>query len=273
MAARRPSRSSSARRRIAEAARLRLEALEPRQVFAHSMVAIGSDIGPGSRPLIQLVEAETGAVVAETLAFEEAFRGGTRLAMANVNGLPGNEIIVGSGPGRVAEIRVFTSIVTGTGTSLRELPEFRLRPFGDSYVNGVAVSAGEVNGDGWQDIAVAKSRGSEVSVFLSPSFGGPISPTPYRTFVPFGGDFLGGATIAFADVGTFVGGSLVDGTRSDGRTELAVASGTGMARWSRSTTSPGRRPAGLTGSRRSHRRCAAAWLWPRVATTPTRSTT
>ena len=228
MAARRPSRSSSARRRTADASRLRLEALEPRQVFAHSMVAIGSDIGPGSRPLIQLVEAETGTVVAETLAFEEAFRGGTRLAMANVNGLPGNEIIVGSGPGRVAEIRVFTSIVTGAVTSLRELPEFRLRPFGDSYFSGVAVSAGEVNGDGWQDIAAAKSRGSEVSVFLSPSFGGTISPTPHRTFVPFGEDYLGGAAIAFADVGTFVGGSLVDGTRSDGRTELAVASGTGM---------------------------------------------
>ena len=229
MAARRPSQAPSTRRRQAAANRLRLEALEPRQVLAHSLVALGGDIGPDSRPLIQLVEADTGTVVAQTLAFEEAFRGGVRLAMANVNGLPGDEIVAASGPGRVAEIRVFTIDGSGTGTTLRELPAFRLRPFGADYFAGVAVSAGEVNGDGWADIVAAKSRGSEVSVFLSPSFGGQISSTPFRSFSPFGADFLGGATVAFADVGTFVGGSLVNATRGDGRAELAVASGTGMA--------------------------------------------
>jgi hypothetical protein len=229
MAALAPSRTPSARRRQAAANRLRLEALEPRQVFAHSLVALGSDIGPDSRPLIQLVEADTGTVVAQTLAFEEAFRGGVRLAMANVDGLPGDEIVVGSGPGRVAEILVFTIVGSGSSTTLRELPAFRLRPFGANYAAGVAVSAGEVNGDGWHDIVAAKSRGSEVSVFLSPSFGGEISSTPYRSFNPFGIDFLGGATVAFADVGTYVGGALVDATRGDGRVELAVASGTGMA--------------------------------------------
>ena len=228
MAARHPTDRSSARRRAAATSRLRLEALEPRQVFAHSMVAIGSDIGPGSRPLIQLVEAETGAVVAETLAFEEAFRGGTRLVMANVDGRPGNEIVVGSGPGRPAEICVFTIDGVEESTTLRELPEFRLRPFGDSYFGGIAVAAGEVNGDGHADIAAAKSRGSAVSVFLSPAFGGSISQTPYQTFVPFGGGALGGAALAFADVGTFVNGSLVDGTKADGLAELAVVSGTGM---------------------------------------------
>lgn len=215
-------------RRRTSANRLRIEALEPRQVLATSMVAIGADLGPASRPLVQLVEAETGTVVAQTLAFEDAFRGGVRLAMANVDGIPGDEIVAASGPGRVGEIRVFKHVVTGVESSLRELPEFRLRPFGDSYFGGVAVAAGEVNGDGWHDIAAAKSRGSQVNVFLSPSFGGTISSTPYRSFTPFGDTFLGGASAAFADVGTFVGSNLVDGTRGDGRAELAVASGTGM---------------------------------------------
>lgn len=216
-------------RRRTRTNRLRIEALEPRQVLATSMVAVGSDLGPTSRPLVQLVEAGTGAVVAQTLAFEEAFRGGTRLAMANVDALPGDEIVVASGPGRVGEIRVFTIDGTGTGTTLRELREFRLRPFGDSYFGGVAVAAGEVNGDGWHDIAAAMSRGSSVNVFLSPSFGGEISSTPYRSFAPFGDATLGGASVAFADVGVFVGGDLVDATRGDGRAELVVASGTGMA--------------------------------------------
>ncbi|MFM7205915.1 MAG: FKBP-type peptidyl-prolyl cis-trans isomerase [Planctomycetaceae bacterium] len=217
------------RRRIRDSGRLRVEALEPRQVLAHTLAALGSDIGSASTPLVQLVEAESGQVLASTLAFEDAFRGGVRVAMANVDGRPGDEILAASGPGRVGEIRAFTIDNADTTPSLRELPNFRLRPFGDSFFGGVTVAGGEINGDGWHDIAAAQSRGPEVRVFLAPSFGGPISATPYRSFTPFGGHFLGGSSVTFADVGTFVGGRLVDATQGDGRGELAVGSGTGMA--------------------------------------------
>jgi len=215
------------RRRPASRDHLRLESLEPRQVLA-SFVAVGSEIGSGSTPLVRMVNAETGAVAAEILAFEEAFRGGVRLAMANVDGVAGDEIIAASGPGRVAEIRVFTAVTSGATTTLRELTAFRLNPFGGRYSGGVEVAAGDVDGDRNADIVAAKSYGSRVNVFRATGIGAPPAATPSQTFRPFDREHLGGATVAVGDFGTFANGRTVDATRPDGRLEIVVGSGGGV---------------------------------------------
>lgn len=228
MVARRSNRPRSGRR-VSVRDRLRLEALESRQVLATTLVAVGSDVGPGSTPLIRLVDAETGSIVAQTLAFEEAFRGGARVALANVDGLPGDEIIAASGPGRVGEIRVFTQALSSAGTTLRELPSHRLRPFGNDYLGGVQVAGGDVDGDRFADIVAIASRGpGRVSVFRSPAFGGPMDGSPAWTYQAFDRRSLGGGSVAVGDFGTFTNGRLVDDARPDGRVELVVASGTGM---------------------------------------------
>jgi hypothetical protein len=225
----RQSSQSSSRRRAAARNGLRVEVLEQRRVLASNLVAVGSDIGPSSTPLLRLVEADTGAIVAQTLAFEAAFRGGVRVAMANVDGIGGDEILAASGPGRIGEIRVFTQDVTGGVTTLRELTAYRLRPFGDGYLGGVQVAGGDVDGDRFADIAAAASRGAGlVNVFRSPAFGGPIVAAPAWTFRGFDRQYLGGASVAVGDFGTFTNGQLVDAAKPDGKVELVVASGTGM---------------------------------------------
>jgi peptidylprolyl isomerase len=209
--------------------RLRVEMLEPRQVLASTLVAVGADIGAASTPLVRLVNGETGTVVAETLAFEAAFRGGVRVALADVTGDGQVEVLAASGPGRVAEIRVFEQVVAGGGTTLREIPGLRLRPFGDGYRGGADVAAGDVNADDRADIIAAASRGAGfVNVFLAPESGAPISNVPFRSFTAFAPSYLGGATVAAADLGTFSGGRTVDAATPDGRLEVVVASGSGM---------------------------------------------
>ncbi|MCE9629576.1 MAG: FKBP-type peptidyl-prolyl cis-trans isomerase [Planctomycetia bacterium] len=210
--------------------RLRVEVLEPRQVLASTLVVVGSDIGAASTPLIRLMNAETGAIVAQTLAFEQAFRGGVRVAMADVDGNGTAEILAAPGPGRVGEIRVFEQQVTGGATSLRELANFRTQPFGPGSRGGIDVAGGDVDGDGRDDIVAAVSRGPGlVNVYRAPAFGEPISNTPFRTFSPFSPTFIGGASVAVADLGTFTNGSLVDAARPDGKVEIVVGSGAGMA--------------------------------------------
>ncbi|MGI9178283.1 MAG: FKBP-type peptidyl-prolyl cis-trans isomerase [Pirellulales bacterium] len=229
MSGRRSPQAPSARRATSRA-RLRLEVLEPRQVLAHTLVAVGSDLGPASTPLIRLMDAETGSIVAQTLAFEEAFRGGARVALANIDGLPGDEIIAASGPGRIGEIRVFTQDITGGGTTLRELTAYRLRPFGSDYLGGVQAVGGDVDGNGFDDIIATASRGpGRVSVFRAPAFGGPMADSPAWTFRAFDRRALGGGSVAVGDFGTFTDGTLVDATKPDGKVELVVASGTGMS--------------------------------------------
>jgi hypothetical protein len=229
MSGRRSHRAPSGRRATSRD-RLRLEVLESRQVLAHTLVAVGSDLGPASTPLIRLMDAETGSIVAQTLAFEEAFRGGVRAALANVDGLPGDEIIAASGPGRIGEIRVFTRDITGGGTTLRELTAYRLRPFGNDYLGGVQAVGGDVDGDRFDDIIAMASRGpGRVSVFRAPAFGGPMADSPAWTFRAFDRRALGGGSVAVGDFGTFTNGTLVDATKPDGTVELVVASGTGMS--------------------------------------------
>lgn len=52
---------------------LAVESLEGRRVMAAN-VAVGAEIGAGSAPLVRLVDADTGAVKAQVMAFEATDR-------------------------------------------------------------------------------------------------------------------------------------------------------------------------------------------------------
>jgi len=196
----------------------------PRSVFA-----VGAEIGAGSVPVVRLVNASTGVVLAEKTAFEAGFRGGVRVAMGDVDGDGIPEVVASSGPGRVGEIRVFRQQVTGGTTTLVELPAFRTLPFGRRSTGGVEVAVGDVDGDGREDLIAAMSRGAgTVNVFRSVNAADPIENTAFRTFTPFGARFDGGATVTVADVGTFAAGRLTDAAAADGRVEIVVGSGAGM---------------------------------------------
>jgi cyclophilin family peptidyl-prolyl cis-trans isomerase len=198
-------------------------------VTPKAVVAVGNEIGATSTPVVRLVDAESGAVIAEKKAFEDGFRGGLRVAMGDVTGDNVPEIAVASGPGRLGEIRVYSLQVSGGTTTLQELPAYRTVPFGTRYTGGVEIAVGNVDGDAREDLVAAMSRGAgTVSVFRSVDAADPIQNTAFRTFTPFGARFDGGATVAVADVGTFVAGALTNGTAADNRVEILVGSGPGM---------------------------------------------
>jgi len=70
---------------------------------------------------------------------------------------------------------------------------------------------------------------SEVRVFqIDAAEADPVANTPVLAFQPFGPRFAGGASVALADVGTFVGGVTQSVLVADGNSELVVASGAGM---------------------------------------------
>lgn len=205
-----------------------VEWLEPRQVLA-SLVAVGSEIGATSQPSIRLVNAETGTVVAQTLAFEAAFRGGVQAVMGDVDGNGTQEVIAFSGPGRAAEIRVFAQVVSGGTTTLSELPAYRTQPFGSTYRFGATGTVGDVDGDGRADMIAIASRGpGVVNVFRSVAETDPVPDSPYRSFTAFGRTFNGGGTVAAIDLGTYSAGVRTS-TASDNKVEIAVGSGGGMA--------------------------------------------
>src|SRR5207248_2673372 len=85
---------------------------------------------------------------------------GVQVATADVNndGIP--DIIVGSGAGRVGEVRVFDGASAGAAMLDDFFPE------GGVYRNGLNVAAGDVDADGNVDIITSRARGvSQVRVF------------------------------------------------------------------------------------------------------------
>jgi peptidyl-prolyl cis-trans isomerase A (cyclophilin A) len=198
-------------------------------VTPRSLFVVGAEIGVGSAPVARLVDAAGGAVVAEVVAFEPAFRGGVRVAMGDLDDDGIAEVAVASGPGRRGEVRFYRQQLSGDRIVLAEIVAARTLPFGSRYTHGVEIGIGDVDGDGREDLVAAMSRGAgTVHVFRSLGGADPIANAPFRAFTPFGSRFTGGATVAVADVGSFTAGRLTSATAGDGRVEIFVGSGPGM---------------------------------------------
>jgi hypothetical protein len=162
--------------------------------------AVGADAG-GVSTVLEV--NPDGSIAASIQAFEDGFSGGVRVARDDVTGDGIADTIVGTGPGRVAEFRVFDG---ATGAQIRAIT-----PFAD-FTGGVFVAAGDLTGDGVADVVVTPDEG-----------GGP------RVVVFRGGDYAITASFFGIDDPNFRGGAraAVGDLNHDGRPDLVVAAGFG----------------------------------------------
>jgi hypothetical protein len=177
------------------------------------LVVLGAEAG--AKPRVKVIDSRTGHVVASFLAYESSFRGGVRVAVADLDRDGSIEIITAPGVGRVATVKVFD-------TKGKELVDYRTTAYADFH-GGVYVAAGDVNGDQRPDIITApgSEMGANIKVFrnradLPSSNPDPIANTPFRSFYAFGSSFTGGATVAAGDL------------TGDGKSEIIVGNGPGM---------------------------------------------
>lgn len=197
-------------------------ASETLQFFATPLV-VADDAGVASTSAVRVVDPATGAERARFFAYEPDFRGGVQPVLFDVDDDGRPDIVTVSGRGRSGEIRVFT--LDGV-----ERTAYRTLPFGPGWRGGVNVAVGHADGDGFVDFAAAKASGDgEVRVFRGQAGADPVADAPYRTIRPFAATYLGGSTVAFADLGTFVAGTTVDATVPDGRSELLIGNGPTLA--------------------------------------------
>ena len=131
------------------------------------------------------------------------FRGGVRISQADFNNDGTADLVVGTGPGVPAQVRVFD------GTTHAVL--FSSSVF-EGFTGGVFVAAGDVTGDGVPDIVLTPDVG-----------GGP------RVVILRGGDFRQVASFFGIDDPGFRGGARVaiGDMNRDGRADVAVSAGLG----------------------------------------------
>src|SRR5436190_14030042 len=96
------------------------------------------DLGGG--PLVNVFDGKTGATLLSFNAYDPAFRGGVRVAAGDTNGDGFADIITGPGYGGGPLVRIFDG---RTGAGL-----LSYNAYAGSFVGGIFVAAGDVDGDG-----------------------------------------------------------------------------------------------------------------------------
>jgi len=174
--------------------------------------AFAVGIGPGVPSIVIAYEA-TGN---EAFRFDPfgGFTGGVRVSTADVNndGIP--DIIAGTGPGIATAVKVING---STQTQM-----FAFAAFESSFTAGVYVAAGDINGDGFADIAISPDEGGGPRIRL---FDGKTGD-PLADF--FGIDdpnFRGGARVSIADVNGDGTGDILVAAGFGGGPRLAVFDG------------------------------------------------
>jgi hypothetical protein len=160
--------------------------------------------GAGVVPELKLLDAKTGRTTSSWSPFPRSSKGGLAVASGAFGGRDTTDVAVASGPGVPAQVKIYDA-------KTRKLLE-TLSPFGKSFRGGLSVAAGDVNGDGRADLIVGSGRGMKPTVKI---FSGATSES-LGSLAPFSASFLGGASVAAADL------------NGDHRADVIVGSGSGL---------------------------------------------
>jgi len=140
--------------------------------------------GAGAAPLVQAFTKD-GLLTTNFQPYPSWFRGGVRLAVADIDGDGIDEIIVAPGAGYAPYVKIY-----GFDGKVRR--EFLAFP--ETYRGGVFLAAGDVVGDGRSEIIVGAGAGSSlVKIFSGQG-------KFINSFEAFSAPYKGGATVATADL-------------------------------------------------------------------------
>ncbi len=153
-------------------------------------IVTGSD--SGGAPLVNVYDAATGLLDRTIAAYDAGFKGGVRVASADVNGDGLPDIITAPGPGGPPDVRVFDGF-TGQPLAGKLGSFFAYDP---AYLGGVYVAAGDLNGDGKADLVTGVDAGVGPNV---KAFSG-VDGSTLKSFWAYDPGFLGGVSVAVGDV-------------------------------------------------------------------------
>ncbi len=144
-----------------------------------------------------------GTLKVDVPTFEGDVSGGVRTAAGDVNGDGTPDLVAGSGPGGIAEVRVYDG---KTGQRINTI-----LPFAD-FQGGTFVATADFNGDGFEDVVVTPDEGGGPRVSI---YSGKDGSVLANFFAIDDANFRGGARAAAGDV------------NGDGTPDLVVSAGFG----------------------------------------------
>lgn len=188
-------------------------------------IAVSADVGGGPRVRI-FVSNPDGSYTPAADFFaidDENFRGGTRIALGDVNRDGIADLIVVAGPGGGPRVAIFdgrTLGADGTPTKLRE--DFFV--LDEQLVDGAYVATGDIDGDGFADLIFGAGQGGtpRVVVFDGQSLLDSQFPTLVSSFFAGPESASGGVRVASTDVNFDGQDDLITGAGVDDGSDVRV---------------------------------------------------
>ena len=145
--------------------------------------------GPGGGPRVRVFNGLTGNQIAgasaDFLAYDEQFRGGVFVTVADVNDDGIVDIITGAGATGGPHVKIFNG---RTGAVINEFFAFE-----DAFVGGVRVSVSDIDGDGDGELITAAGDGSDRVRVFDPLTAAPVAADLESLFGDQ--DFIGGVFV------------------------------------------------------------------------------
>lgn len=173
--------------------------------------------GKGSKAAVRVYN-QNGKLFSKFLAFPKWFKNGGRITTGDIDGDGTDEIIVGSGPGITTRVKVFDY----EGNKLANMVVFK-----NPHKGGVDVAAGDLDGDGDEEI-LAGSRSRDKSKLAALERDG----TRLYVIKPFGNTYQGGLNITTAQLNGNPQEEIVVATngKRSGQTRVFKSDGTRIDR-------------------------------------------
>lgn len=140
-------------------------------------------------PQVRIFNGTNGKIAVSKgfFAFSTKTKFGLRLATGDVDGNGVDEIIVGSGNGATSQVKIFNA----SGSTFNS----GFYAYGTKDRTGINVAAGDVNGDGVDEIITGsgKTHASEIKIYSA-------AGTTLKKFSPFGASYKLGVKISTGDI-------------------------------------------------------------------------
>lgn len=156
--------------------------------------------GPGQSPEIRIYSMQ-GTLLGNFLAYDKKYRKGVRVTAGDVDGDGKSEIITGPVQGKKTKVKIFRA----DGTLMKE---FYI--FGSRFSGGIWLAAGDLDGDGTDEIIAGPGAGGSPIVKIVGADG-----KVQRSITAYEKNFLGGVTVSAGDM------------NKDGHDDIVVGSGAG----------------------------------------------
>jgi len=182
----------------------------------HQSHYIITGAGPGGGPHVRVFDS-AGLPVSGFFAYDDAFRGGVQVAAGDLKGDGIDEIITGAGPGGGPHVRVF---------DINGYAQAGFFAYDDAFRGGVQVAAGDVDGDGIDEIVTAPgpNGNSNVKVF-------DIEGNVKADFFAYDKNFQGKVNVAVGDVDGDGIDEIITGAGPGGGPHVRVFDGQGNVKF------------------------------------------